>query len=192
MRDTWRLGGISEAGPRPGSMLHTHAELHFLRTIRTENCDELWSVNDVKTARHSPHLLTSLSQHQDEESRGADGSQSMRCWDGGTRLYTRGPLCSAKTRPRPPLKPLSSVGCTHKRKMTGASPLSHRERAGNGAEIRTDLFSIWYVWDWDNGGAGVTCEARVSVKRSGDSRPHVRPTCPRPRIISTVSGSRWH
>ena len=152
MRDTRRPGGISEAGPRPGSMLHTHAELHFLRTIRTENCDELWSVNDVKTARQSPHLLTSLSQHQDEESRGADGSESMRCWDGGTRLYTRGPLCSAKTRPRPPLKPLSSVGCTHKRKMTGASPLSHRERAGNGAEIRTDLFSIWYVWVWDNGG----------------------------------------
>ena len=148
MRDTRRPGGISEAGPRPGSMLHTHAELHFLRTIRTENCDELWSVNDVKTARQSPHLLTSLSQHQDEESRGADGSESMRCWDGGTRLYTRGPLCSAKTRPRPPLKPLSSVGCTHKRKMTGASPLSHRERAGNGAEIRTDLFSIWYVWVW--------------------------------------------
>ena len=37
---------------------------------------------------------------------------------------TRGPLCPTKTQLCPPVKPLSSVGCTHKRKMTGASPLS--------------------------------------------------------------------
>ena len=121
--------------------------------------------------------------------RGGRRQMVLSQWDAGLAGpgNTRGPLCPAKT--RPPLKPLFSVGCTHRGEkwLDGASPpLSHPSWAGNGAEIRRDLFFIWYVWDRDKAMEGQVW-GQDSVKRPGDSRPRVSPTCtPPPQTLSLV------
>ena len=155
----------------------------FWEQIRTESCDELCSVSDGYSSRHS-HLLSIKMR------RGERGQMVLSQWDAG--LAGPGYTWSFVSRQDPALsprdvKPLSSVGCTHKRKigwLAEASPLSHHERAGNGAEIRTDLFSIWYVWDWDKGDPelrGGRCEARAVSRAQETAGPCQDPPGPRPR-----------
>ena len=130
-------------------------------------------------------LICSASRWGEER-----GQMVLSQWDAG--LAGPGYTWSFVSRQDPALsprdvKPLSSVGCTHKRKigwLAEASPLSHHERAGNGAEIRTDLFSIWYVWDWDKGDPelrGGRCEARAVSRAQETAGPCQDPPGPRPR-----------
>ena len=170
MRTDRRHEGLSssEGWPRPGISASHTPSYTFWEQIRTESCDELWSLSDVKTTRHS------AAQHQDEERR---GQMVHSQWDAG--MAGPGLTWSFVPHQDPALSPWCKAFIQRRlhtlRKMTGwgVSRLSPvMKELGMGQRLGRICFL--FVWDWDQ--CGGRCEVWGQCQETaGPCQPHLAP-----------------